>query len=182
MHATLNHLGYDMKYYLIIFLIFMFSFFVYTDGYNGEDDSDLIERKFSFFLEKMERHREEALKFMRMADQMTPFIPDLDKRQHMHAIIGSGVTALLLREPKAAILSIGLTLISSLTIDMYDKFCEYRVVILQAAYHQDMFYFYESMSRKVSYLEIMNKGTQAFMQAIDCLTLCGALIYSFEEK
>ena len=131
-------------------------------------------------MEEMVTHRDQAIKFLKIAENMTPYIPDLDKREHMRSIIGSAAGALLMREPKAGIIAVGLSLIASLSIDMYDQYCEYRLVLAEAAYHQDMFYFYESMSRKVSRFEILNKGTQAFMLAMDCVILSGTLIYAAE--
>lgn len=150
-----------MKQYLILFFLLTSPLFLHADH--------KIDKKFSLISEA-EKHKKLAAQELDNADSICYYIPNLQDRANMHALITSALSATIIPDPKAKIIAIGLSLIGSLANGMYDKYCEYRECLIRAAYHIEMFNFYVDKSLRLS--KHPDKGTEAFLGAIDCLTLC----------
>ena len=130
----------------------------------------LLEKKF-YLMDEMEKHKQEALKALKKAEEMIPFLPDLKKQEYLHGVLASMAGAIILGKPKEALLNACLRLIEPLIIDFTEQFRSYRLVIIEASYHQDMFSFYGSIAKTISNKKFKDKGTQSFMFAIDCLNM-----------
>ncbi len=153
--------------------IFLFAIFLLSRIFSYADSA--TENKF-WLIEEAENSKQQAVKALEDADNMRYYIPDLGKREHMHAIITSAIPALAISDIRLKILTVGLALIGSLSVDMYDKYIEYRVLLLKAAHHLEMANFYSSLSVKFTNLTD-DGGNRAFMKAIDCLSFCDTLSF-----
>jgi len=162
-----------MKNTLIAFLFVLLPLFSYA---NPD-----MERK-TAIIERIEFHKEQVLKELKRAENLNPYIPDLSKRQHMHALINGAIAAICIPEPRLKLLSVGLTIIGSLAVDRYDEFCEYREVLINASAHMEMVNFYNSLSSKMTRKVNKDRSTQYFMLAIDSLTMCDMLAFSIKNE
>lgn len=162
-----------MRRYLICLSIFLFPFSAFANEEKPAKEDIAIEQKFST-LEEAEKHRDEALKFLNIADNMTPMIPNLQDRKHMNALIASVIESITITDMKVKVIAIGLTLLGSLYNDIYDKYCEYKLVLIHAEYHLEMMKFYNGISMNLTN-RASNMGDRYFLKAIDCLTMCDKL-------
>jgi hypothetical protein len=140
-------------------------------------------------LNEAQKHKDKAICELYYAEDMCPYIPNLEKRQHLLALIGSSINAIAIPNPKDKLLSIGLMLIGSLAQDMYEEYCELRMHLAEAAHHFEMANFYNELSMHfascssvrggcVSY----DEGSRAYLEAIDYFTICDMLTICIEEN
>lgn len=137
------------------------------------------DKKFSL-LEKAEKHKQEAIKWLEVIDNKCYLIPNLRNRQHMHALIAAAMAAPVISDPREKILAVGLSLMGSLATEMYDKYCDHQSVLAQAAYHMEMSYFYSTLSFKIPEI-VTDRSSRAFLTAIDCLTACDMMIWLLDD-
>lgn len=71
-------------------------------------------------------YRKTALGHIYDAELLCPLIPDLENGEHMKAILFAAITAITAKSSFMKILGVGLPLIGSLEIEMYDKFVQMR--------------------------------------------------------
>ncbi len=116
---------------------------------------------------------------MKQANWVITFL--FGDREHLRTLIISTITATAVPDPKAKILTVGLAVIGSLAVDMYDKYCECQMHLANASYHFEMVNFYRFFSLKLSNLS-NDEGTKAFLRAIDCLILCDMLAYLIKDS
>ena len=144
--------------------------------------SHASEESFSL-LKRAEEHKKAALESLESANKICYYIPELDKREHMHTLIQAILATPLIPDPKMKIITVGLSLGGSLATNMYDKYCDYRVHLARAAYHFEMVNFYSAISIKFKNKRVsLDKSAQAFWDAIDCLTCCDMLVFSLHCK
>lgn len=70
-------------------------------------------------------------------DEMCPYIPDLEDRKHMQALIASFVETVTISDVKTKVIAVSLTLIGNLATSAYEKFCEFRMRLIHAEHHID---------------------------------------------
>ena len=166
-----------MKKYLIAFFIFLLpAIHIFSNP--------ILSSKWEM-LQEAKNHKKKAQSHLLMAEELCYLIPDPGKRQHMFALIASTMTTLNIPDIKAKFLTVGLTLIGSLSTDIYENYCDWRTHLYQAAYHLEMANFYNSISIRFAdsgNLSTMDKGTRAFLKAIDNLTIAEMLAWCIEDE
>jgi len=80
-------------------------------------------------------HKLEAWKALDCADNICIYIPNLEKRQHMHTLITSSIGAASISNPRDKLLAVGLALIGSMAMDAYDQYCSMRYYLGSATAH-----------------------------------------------
>lgn len=143
----------------------------------------LVNKKFSV-IEEADQHKIQALEALKAAEEMSILIPILEDRRSMMVLVSSVAVALASPDAtaKAKLLIIGLPLLASISGDLYDKLCDYRLTLVTADYHIEMFNFYNRLSIKMSERAVKDKDIQACLQAIDCLTFCQLLAFSTNDE
>lgn len=127
-------------------------------------------------------HREKALELFHKADSIYNLIPDLSKRDHMHALIVAATSTIGISDTRAKFLAVGLGLIASLSTETYDNFLRWRHLIYTASYHLEMANFYAALSIQLSDSKRFDNGTLAILHAIDSLTLSEVLANCIEDR
>lgn len=156
-----------MKKYFVLFCLLLIPFSL---------QAHLLKANKWTLLEEAKKHKKEAVSELYFAEDMIPLLPNLGKREHLQILIASAIAASNVPEPRAKILSIGLTLIGSLANNMYDEYCEFRSHLANAAYHFEMANFYSQLSMQFNdWPEFKDEGTKWFLKSIDKLTLCDML-------
>lgn len=152
---------------------YLFSLFLVLAPFVLRADLDPATEKAVFVLEEAERHRQEALQHLKAAEDMSLLIPSLEDRKSMGVLLGGAVAALATPgiTAKARVILVGVSLLSSMTGDIYDRFCEYRLLLIKAENSIDMMNFYLGVSKNMVN-RISDKGDRAFFMAIEFLTLC----------
>jgi hypothetical protein len=104
-------------------LTLIFSFCLFNHIHSEVDP--LFEKKFSV-LEQAQYHKNEAIKLLKHADEIVVWMPNLEEKNHMHALIGAAITSIPVTNFKEKIFYIGLGLMASFSTDMYDKYCDLK--------------------------------------------------------
>lgn len=166
-----------MKNYLITLFILL------TPVFSIANTSGTYKKK-AYLFNEAEKHRLDAQKCLKSAEEMSLLIPILEDRKNMQILIGSIAVTLVHPDPtvKARLLTIGLPLLASISGDLYDKFCDYRLLLVKIDYHVEMVRFYEKVSIKYTSLSTNEQDVQAFFQAMDCLSYCQILAFSTEDR
>lgn len=162
------------KYFFILFFLLPIHIFA----------SPILSSKWEM-LQEANKHKNKAKSVLLEAEEMCILIPDLAKRQHMRDLIAAIVMSSYIPGPKAKIITVGLTVVASLSTDMYDNYCTWRTLLAKAAYHLEMVNFYNSSSLYCSdedSLKKMDNGTRAFLKAIDNLTMSEMLAFCLEDE
>lgn len=167
---TLHH-GFSMKKYLFLLLLICFHFplAAHLITFNKQD-----------ILHMADTEKHLAITELKKAESISWYVPDLGDRQHLNALIISSIATPLIPEARIKILSVGLSLIGSISIEMYNEYCELRDHLAMASYHFEMHDFYSKLSLHMpnSYIPPKNKqwiASKAYLHAIDLLTLCDML-------
>lgn len=173
-----------MRNCFIILLALVLPLFTYA-----EKPSDPSTIKIFEFLQCIDAERRLAREFLKHADEMTVLIPDLEKRSHIHALLASAIVSLAAAPDKRVMfLSIGLSLIASLSSDMYDQFCEYRRILILAEYHLDLYYFYDYVYRHLPRGEMCADGNpcriglSSFLRGMNYLFYSSRMAFSIHDK
>lgn len=156
-----------MKIKVIFYLLLLISCFNHSFA---ELDQFLVDKQISF-LGKAQEHKKKAIEKMKEADSLSVFIPDLGKRRHMQVLISSSIGSMCIADPRLRIVTIGLSLIGDIAIESYDKYCTYKNILVEAAYHFEMENFYIFLSLDLTHFT-SNEETIWMLRCIDCLTMC----------
>ncbi|PJD97184.1 MAG: hypothetical protein CK425_03425 [Parachlamydia sp.] len=128
-------------------------------------------------LVKANKHKMEGISELYKAQDMCWYIPDLDDRTHLQALITAAITSGYVADPRSKLLAVGLSVIASLSNKMYDKYCTFRLHLITASYHFEMCNFYDTLSLQLPAApHAYDDGTRSFFNAIDSITLCSMLV------
>lgn len=139
--------------------------------------------KYDFYRES-EKHRKRCKEELGKAEQMCWYIPDLEKGEHLKALITSCIASSLCPDVRLKITTVGLSLIGSLVCEAVEQYSDLRSHLIKAAYHSEMYDFYNRLSLNYSNnLPIKeDEGSRAFLEAIDRLTLCEMMVKSLSDE
>ena len=144
----------------------------------AELDQFLVDKQISF-LDKANEHKMKAIEKMKEADSLSIYIPDLGKKRHMQVLISSSIGSMCIADTRLKFLTVGLSLIGDIAIESYDKYCTYKNILVEAAYHFEMENFYTFLSLDLINLT-KNEETIWMLKSIDCLTMCIMLSHLVE--
>lgn len=142
--------------------------------------SELLKLNKQDMLDKAIVHKRLAVNHLTIANEMCLYIPDLECRTHMAALISSTVSTIMITNVKDKFLAVGLALIGGLSGSLYEKYCEYRNHLLNAAYHLEQYKWYSQISIKFNDSEY-DEGSQYYLKAIDYLTCADMMTLCIHE-
>ena len=76
-----------MKNYLLAFLVLLFPVYSFAKD-------DHLPKKKIYLIEEAERHKNEAIKALKAADEMSVLIPNPEDQKHMHTLIVTTIGSL----------------------------------------------------------------------------------------
>lgn len=120
-------------------------------------------------------HKDSALYYLHQADLCASFLPELDKREHLHMLITSTISSAAISDPRMKLLTIGLSILGSFATEMYDKYFDTRKYLVKAAYHLEQMNHYNRLSLEINNSEGTDEGTRQFVLAFDYLTITDML-------
>lgn len=134
-------------------------------------------------LEEAKKHKEKAVSELLFAQDITVYIPNLEKKEYMYALISSAIQSVTIPGMQHKLISVGFSLVAGLGIDFYDNYEEMRRRLANASYHMEMYQFYSLVSLKVSDRGIYrDEGSMEFSKAIDYLTMADMLTVLIEDE
>lgn len=95
-------------------------------------------------LEKAVYHYECSEKIVSLLQNDKWWEPDLDNEKHVHALIGSGVSALSLPGIRQKLVALVVGLVSSLTVDSYQRRQYFVGYLNDLSYHLEMYDFFNN--------------------------------------
>lgn len=145
----------------------------------------IVEADKCWLLREADKHKQLAKISLEKLKTNSWYIPDLRKKEHLKSIVTSAVCSCAsLPDARSKVLAVGLALIGSISSELIDRYLDLRTDLLEATYHLQSAYFYSNLSLRYSCTckntKINNNpkikrnyvASQAFLQAIDNLTLC----------
>lgn len=107
------------------------------------------------------------------ANDLCSIIPDLGNRDHMKSLIAAAIASASPSNTKTKILTIGLSLIGSLAIEMYDNYVQLKRHLAMGTYFLEMAEFYNKLSLQAQpNIKYTNKSAHYLFNLIDDLTIC----------
>jgi|GEM_PF-5417209 len=160
---------------------YLFGFFLLIIPMQSFADKDPVPEQKIFIIEQSEKHRREAIESLLAANDMRILIPNLDDQKHMHSLIVGAIGSMAGGNLQTKILYVGIALIGSLATDVYDKYCEYRNLLVKTEHHLNMMKFYNTISNKLTN-RVSASADQAFCTALDYINLAYKMVYSVEYE
>lgn len=142
--------------------------------------------KFSM-INKAKKHTRNAIEELYLADDICIYIPNLEDRDHLHALIAGTITSANIKDPMNKLLTIGLALITSLSKEMIEKHFQIKHHLAKASYHLEMANFYNALSlnapeKNWKQMRDEDKHTLAYFIAVDYITLATMLCQCVEDR
>lgn len=167
-----------MKKYFVLFCLIALPFTL---------SAQILVADKSYLLRQANSHRNQAIAALYEAEEICWYIPDLGKRKHLKAIFEGCAASMFVPNPIYKIMAVGSPLIATLCSDAYDEFCELRECMARSAHNFEMANFYTELALHVSCdnmgcFQDADKGTKAFINAINYMVLCEALANSIQDK
>jgi hypothetical protein len=125
-------------------------------------------------IEQANDHRKQANDLLLQVQRTGRYhLKDLGKQEYFEDLIKSSIMSLSVKDPKAKLLVVGLSVLSVIAADCYGIYVRSTKDLTNASHHLEMENFYNrlSMSFKDDGAK-QNEGTEHFLSAIDYVTLC----------
>lgn len=131
-------------------------------------------------LAQAEEHKKKARKAAQWLKSGSSYLPNLESKQHLEALITSAVASCGASSPREKILMIGLSIVSSMVCESYNVHCYYKRMVCELTYHMEMDQFYSNASLEHAENELMDDGHGYMYYVIDYLTLSDLLTYCID--
>lgn len=115
-------------------------------------------------IENSSYHYQEAISELKKAQGMCWYIPDFHKRENIHSLIGGTIGAALAKDPRTAILLIGLPLLANALSNMQEKYMEMMDCFAKAEKHFEMAKIYNNLSIKRHFILAPTKELKFFFK------------------
>lgn len=119
-----------------------------------------------------EKEKKEMKFHLQKASDICVYIPNLNDQRHTKNFLFTAIVSAPVLGVKEKFLTLSLAMICSLLDECHDKYISMQQHLYSAAYHMEMYNFYNSLSLHVACDKKIDSGTKAIFEAIDCLTLC----------